>query len=63
MAVTSAAQRRNAAQRSAKLHTGLNCPSHINTYNSKTLKDPTCLMFCIHVASMTYTFYKLELHK
>ena len=30
------------------------------TYNSKTQKRLTCLLFCIHVASITHPFHKLE---
>ena len=30
---------------------------------SKTPKRSTCLLFCTHVASLTPTFHKPELHK
>jgi len=30
------------------------------TYNSKTQKRLTCLLFCTHVASITHPFHKLE---
>ena len=32
-------------------------------YESKTMKCPTCLLFCTHVAPLTHIFHKLELIK
>jgi hypothetical protein len=33
------------------------------TYNSKTQKRLTCLLFCTHVASITHTFHEPEFIK